>query len=152
MRNIIKTLFLFLICSGLSSCHDEVGYIDPGPQGNPEKAVAGTYVGTWTQTLQSTGAVETGEGTIILTPGDQAYITEVKVSCPDLKIDMESLANIVNNSDGYTYYNQEQKNNGFGVAFQGSVKGNEASIKYTKSIKVGLKQSIYVFTFTGTKQ
>lgn len=151
MKNIIKTLFLFLVCSGLSSCNEEVGYIDPGPQGNPEKEVSGTYVGTWTKTLQSTGAEEIGQGTITLTPGDKAFITDVKVNCPDLNIDMESLANVVNHSGGYTYYNQESKN-GFGTAFLGSVKGNEASIKYTQSIKVGLKQSIYIFTFSGTKQ
>ncbi len=150
MKNIIKTLFLFLICAGISSCHEEVGYIDPGPQGNPEKAVAGTYSGTWTETLQSTGEVKTASGTLTLTPGDRAYVTDVKVNCADLNIDMQSAANIVNYSEGYTYYNQDAKN-GFGVAFEGRVKGNEATIKYTKSVKVGLKQSIYVYTFTGNK-
>lgn len=150
MKNIIKSLFLILVSVGLASCNEEVGYIDPGPQGNPEKEIAGTYSGTWTKTLQSTGASETAIGTITFTPGDRAYVANVHVSCPDLNVDMESAANVVNYSDGFTYYNQDAKN-GFGLAFEGRIKGNVATIKYTQSVKVGLKQSIYVFTFSGDK-
>lgn len=150
MKNIVKSLFLILVCVGFASCNEEVGYIDPGPQGNPEKEIAGTYNGTWTRTLQSTGAEETATGTITFTPSDKAFITNVHVSCPELKVDMESAANVVNYSDGYMYYNQDSKN-GFGLPFEGRIKGNVATIKYTQSIKVQLKQSIYVFTFNGDK-
>ena len=150
MKNIIKTFMLLLVFAGMASCSEDVGYIDPGPQGNPEKEVAGTYNGTWTETLQSTGEQKTAAGYITLTPSDKAFIADVQVSCPDLKVDMQSAANVVNNSLGYTYYNQESKN-GFGTAFVGEVKGDDATIKFTKTIKVGLKQSIYVYTFTGSK-
>lgn len=151
MNNIVKIFFLLLACVGLASCEDSVGYPDPGPQGNPEKEIAGTYTGTWTRVTQSTQEEITGEGSITFSPSENAFVTDVKVDCPDLDIDMQSLANVVNYSNGYKYYNQEAKN-GFGVTFEGNVdKNGVASIKYTKSIKVGLKQTIYIFTFTGSK-
>lgn len=150
MKNIIKLFFLLFACVGMVSCDDSVGYPDPGPQGNPEKEIAGTYTGTWTRTTQSTQEELTGEGNISFTPGESAFVTDVKVNCTGLNIDMESLANVVNYSDGYKFYNQEAKN-GFGVPFEGNIKNGVAYIKYTMSIKVGLKQTIYIFTFTGTK-
>lgn len=150
MKNIFKTLFCFLLIVGLASCNEEVGYPDPGPAGNPEKEIAGTYTGTWTKTNASNGSVTTGAGTITFTPGDRAYVTDVKVESAELKIDMQSLANVVNYTEGYMFYNRETKN-GFGTVFDGRIVKGEASIKYSISQKVGLKQTIFNYTFTGVK-
>lgn len=149
MNNILKTLFFCLVCMGIASCSDEVGYPDNGPQGNPEKEVEGTYTGTWSRELDSN--VVEATGTITLTPSDNAYIVNVTVNCPEFGIDMQSVANVVNYSDGYMYYNQEAKGNGFGVVFDGRVINGVASIKFTITQKEGRKQYLYNYTFAGGK-
>lgn len=151
MKNIIKSLFLILVCVGFSSCNEEVGYIDPGPQGNPEKEAAGTYSGTWSRALQGTDDIVTSTGTITISAGDKAYIANVSVVCPELNLDLQSVANIVNYSEGYKYYNMEAKN-GFGTTFEGSVlKSGIATIKFTIKQQEGRKQYLYTYTFSGDK-
>lgn len=121
--------------------------MDPGPQGNPELDVQGTYTGTWSQELD--GVVVTAPGTITLTPSDNAYVTYVAVSCPDFSIDFQGIANVVNFANGYKYYNQEATNNGFGVAFDGEVINGEATIKFTLSQRSGRIQYLYNYSFAG---
>lgn len=150
MKNIIRTLFLFLVCAGFASCDNSVGIPDRGPQGNPEKEIAGTYTGTWTRTLSGQTESTTSTGTITFSPTDKSYVTNVAVSCPDLNINMNAVANVVNYSEGFMYYNRENKN-GFGVAFDGRVIEGNASIKFTLSVKEGRKQYLYNYTFNGGK-
>lgn len=150
MKNIIKTLLLFLVCVGFASCSNEVGVPDPGPQGNPEKEIAGSYTGSFSKILNGEASGSEGEGTITFTPSDSPYVTTVNVSCPDLNLDMTSTANVVNYSEGYLYYNREPKN-GFGVVFDGRVIDKKATIKFTLTIKEGRKQYLYNYTFSGDK-
>ncbi len=150
MNNIIKTLFLFFVCAGLASCDNSVGYIDPGPQGNPELDIQGTYTGTWTKTLNGAETGDSASGSLTFTPGSEAYVTNVVALCEGLDVNLESLANVVNYSNGYMFYNGEPTN-GFGTSFNGRIVNGQATIQYTLSIKVGLKQTIYIFTFTGDK-
>lgn len=149
MKNIIKIISLFLICIGFASCNNEVGYPDPGPAGNPEKEAAGTYTGTWTRELD--GNVVEAQGTITLTPSDKAYITNVAVSCPDFGVELSGVANIVNNSSGYVFANQESKENGFGTVFEGRITNGVATMKFTLTQKEGRKQYLYNYKFTGDK-
>lgn len=150
MKNIIKILFLFLVSAGFTSCNEEVGYPDPGPAGNPEKEIQGVYSGSMTMVNASTGAENTGMASITFTPGQNAYITDVKVECADLNVNLQSVANVVNFSEGYKFYNEEV-GNGFGVKFDGTVINGVATIKFTISKKVGLKQTIYNYSFSGNK-
>lgn len=149
MNKILKTLFLCLVSLGIASCDNEVGYPDNGPQGNPEKEIEGTYTGTWTKTVSGAETGDSATGTLTFTPEGQ-FITEVLASCSDLDINFSSNANVVNYSEGYMFYNAEAKN-GFGTSFDGRVINGQATIKFTISIKVGLKQTIYNYTFTGEK-
>lgn len=147
MKNILKALFLVFACFGFAACSDEVGYIDPGAQGNPEKEIQGTYTGTWTQ--EYNGEVTTAQGTVTFTPTDNAYVTNVEVSCPDFNIELKGIANVVNFEGGYKFFNQEASNNGFGVVFDGTVINKEASIKFTLSVRSGRYQYLYNYTFAG---
>lgn len=149
MKNIIKTLILFLVCAGISSCDNSVGYPDPGPAGNPEKDIEGVYTGTWTRTLDG-NSVE-GQGSITFTPGENAYTTNVAVSCPEFGIELNGVANVVNYSEGYKFYNQDAKGNGFGVVFDGRVVNGIAYIKFTITQKEGRKQYLYNYNFSGGK-
>lgn len=149
MRNIIITFFMAIFCLGISSCSNEVGIPDPGPKGNPEKEIAGTYVGKWTKTLDNVSTE--APGSITFTPGERAYVTDVKVDCPDMDLNFNGLANIVNNSEGYIYYNQEAKQNGFGVTYTGRVIRGQATIKFIMNVKEGRKQYLYTFEFLGEK-
>lgn len=149
MKNIFKSvLFAVALCFGATACNDdEVGYIDPGTPQNPEKEVAGTYTGTWTQTYN--GVETTATGTITLTPGDNAYVTIVNVKCDDFNIDLTGPANIVKQSAGYIYYNREAGGNGFGVTYYGRVVDGVASISFTRTVKEGRLTYLYDYTFAG---
>ncbi len=150
MKNIIIAFFFAVLSLGIASCSNEVGIADPGPKGNPEKEIAGTYVGKWTKTLDDVSTE--ASGSITFAAGESAYVTEVKVDCPDMDLNFSGLANIVNNSEGYIYYNQEAKQNGFGVAYTGRVIRGQATIKFIMNVKEGRKQYLYTFEFLGDKQ
>lgn len=146
MKNIIKTIFMAVVCLvAASACSDEVGIPDAGPVGNPEKEIAGTYTGVWSKTLDDN--TQNASGSITFSAGDSNYKANISVSCPDFNIDLSGVCNVVNNSEGYVFYNQEAKNNGFGTAYTGRVVNGKASIKFTLTVKDGRKQNNYVFEF-----
>lgn len=150
MKNIVKFLFIFLLSTGFISCSNEVGYPDPGPAGNPENEIAGTYTGVWTRELN--GDVVEAQGAITFTPTDKAYVTNVAVSCPDFNIDMQGIANVVNNTSGYIFANQEAKENGFGTVFEGRIlKSGEVTIKFTLTQRENRKQYLYNYNFSSSK-
>lgn len=133
MKKTIKYILSAVICLGIASCSNDIEIADNGPVGNPEKAVEGVYTGSWSRTLNGETAEATG--TITMTPVDTAnYVTKVHVECPEFGLDMESVANVVNTSSGYIYYNQESSN-GFQNAFTGNVTSSGVTIKFSKTDK-----------------
>lgn len=163
MNKILNRLFILTaLVMALSSCKDEAEIPGHGKPGNPEKEVAGTYVGTWTKTQRnSTADPVTAEGTLTLTATDEAYITVVKIGCESASMDFnntssfastESRANIVNQSAQYVFYNV-LTTNGLGTSFNGTVSfGGEATMTFAKTIRQGRVTYTYDYTFTGTKQ
>lgn len=146
MKNILKTIFMAVMCViTATSCDDKVGVADAGPVGNPEKEIAGTYTGVWSKTLNDD--TQTAPGTITFTAGDRNYVANINVSCPEFDVNLSGTCNVVNNSVGYVFYNQEAKNNGFGTPYTGRVVNGNASIKFTLTVKDGRKQNNYVFEF-----
>lgn len=133
MKKTINFLLSAVACLGIISCSNDIDLPDNGPVGNPEKAVEGVYVGSWNRTLN--GVETIASGTITITPVDATnYVATVHVACPDLNLDMESVANVVNTSSGYIYYNQEASN-GFQNAFSGQVMDNQITISFSKTEK-----------------
>lgn len=163
MNKILNRLFLLAtIVMALSSCRDEAEIPGHGTPGNPEKEVAGTYVGTWTKALRnSTAEPVTASGSLTLTPTDEAYITLVKIDCDATDMGFnntavfastESRANIVNQSAQYVFYNVVATN-GLGTSFNGTVSfGGEATISFAKTVREGRLTYTYDYTFSGTKQ
>lgn len=149
MKTIIKSLFLLLLCLPAVSCQDKVGYPEPGPQGNPEKQIEGTYSGIWTRTFN--GEATTAPGSITFTPGDRNFVSNVVLNCTDFSLDYTTLANVVNNSAGFVYYNQEAKENGLGATYTGRIIDGVATIKFTINVKEGRVNKLYDYTFTGEK-
>jgi len=154
MRNILKTMFLaFTVCLAFTACSDdEDGVANPGAPVHPEIETAGTYTGTWSRTLLgSTDDPKTAAGTLVLEASENAYVTKVTASCPDLAVDYSALANITPN---YSFNNNvaTSETNTFGVTFGGAVKDNTATISFTKSVREGRKTYNYNYTFEGTKQ
>lgn len=155
MKNIIKYLFIAVACLGFASCSNDVELPDNGPVGNPENAIVGTYTGTWTRTLTGTEpTVESGTITFSTVEGTN-YVTNVHVECPALSLDMESIANIINYSGGYMFYNQEGSN-GFQNTFAGRVVDGNATISFSKTDKYKNEKgkwvtSTFTYSFTGDK-
>lgn len=149
----IFSIFLIALALCVTSCKDEVEIADPGVPTNPEKAIEGVYTGTLTRTPRSNGEVKSGPCTLTIMPTEERYIATVKISCPDLSVDLESFANVLPSPQGdYSFYNN-LLGNGFGAVFTGSVncKVNEAQLDYVLSIKEGRKTITFDFAFEGTK-
>lgn len=155
MKNIIKYLFITVFSLGLASCSNDVEVPDHGPVGNPETAIVGTYTGTWTRSLTgTTPTVESGTITFTTVEG-RNYVTNVHVECPALELDMESIANIINYSGGYMFYNQDSSN-GFQNTFTGRVVDGNATINFSKTDKYKNEKgkwvtSTFTYSFTGDK-
>ena len=81
MNKILNRLFILTaLVMALSSCKDEAEIPGHGKPGNPEKEVAGTYVGTWTKTQRnSTAEPDPAEATLTFPATDDADITVVKI-------------------------------------------------------------------------
>lgn len=163
MNKIIKCLFLMAtLVFTMSSCRDEAEIPGHGKPGNPEKEVAGVYVGTWTKVQRNaTTDPVSAPGSLTFTPTDEAYITVVKLAGESSDFDFtnktnfasdESRANVVNQSAQYVFYNV-LTTNGIGTPFNGTVTfGGEATISFSKTIREGRKTYTYDYTFTGTRQ
>lgn len=144
----------------LSSCRDEAEIPDHGAAANPEKEVAGTYVGTWTKsTVGSTADPEVVNGSVVLTATNEAYIVNVKIESENDALGFtnttnftadNSNANVVKKSAEYVIYNT-LATNGLGTSFTGSVSfGGEVALEFTKTVKSGRKSYVYSYVFSGT--
>lgn len=142
---------------GLAACSkDEVP--PTGPQDNAEKLVAGTYVGEWSRTNLSTGAVESGPGSIVFSTdaeyGNNVSVMTLASSVVELGVDSDtSVCNITLLSSGeFVYYNLV-KANPFGMTFNGRVSPEgEATMNYTKIVRSGRREVEFNYSFIGRKQ
>lgn len=139
-----------LLCLATTSCQDEIGVVEPGNPGTPAVDVQGDYSGNWTRTLD--GKTQNATGTISFTAGETNHVVNVRLYCPELKVDFNTVANIAkNNEGGYVFANQEASKNGLGATFSGRIKDGNANIKFTLAIKEGRKKYLYDYTFDGNK-
>lgn len=160
MNKLICRLFLMVAFVGiLSSCREDAEIPNHGKAINPEKEVAGTYVGTWTKTMKDNPAdcVE-APGSIVLSATDEAYIGTVEVVCDDTSMNFSSFAgttsrcNVIYQTGQYSFHNP-LATNGLGTIFTGTVSfSGEATMTFQQTIKVGRVTYTYVYTFNGTKQ
>lgn len=159
MKTIFKTIF-FLLASVvfLTACNSDYDMPDPGAKINPEKEVAGTYIGEWTKVNTSTLAEENGTGTLVFVPDEElgAYIVDITAAAEGLTLGLTTdtaRANISKNSTGGYDFVNTTKANGFGVSFIGAVtKDYHVTLSFTVVQRKGLKEVSYDVTFVGNRQ
>lgn len=152
MKSIIKGLFMtIMMCVCLTSCRDDAELPDRGPVMHPEIETAGVYSGIWTRVNTTTEAEEVVPGTMTLTAGSEAYITEINIKADELNLDLTAMANIAPGGVGYQYQNTVASNP-FGNIFSGNItKDFEIDIFFKISIKEGRKTTTYRYSFVGKK-
>lgn len=149
MKKFIYSLFAVLALSlTFVSCSDDDDDA-VAPAGNPAEAAAATYSGTWTQVLD--GDTATAPGTLVITPGDTAFVANVAVSCSDFKVDASEVANIAfaGNATSFVFNNAAGKTLG---NFAGRVTDGKASIMFSMEQRKGRKRYTYNYTFDGVRQ
>lgn len=166
MKKIIYLMLgLVLVTGGFTSCSDDDD--DNGSvsmPANPEKEIAGTYIGTWTKTAVSNGKTTTEENkTITLTASDSAaYIGTIAVEAfLDIKA-MSSVMNVTWNSNNvYKFFNYSGSNGFSSVVtdllyFSGSVTDADGAktlnFSFTHTARSGRATADYTYSFVGTMQ
>ena len=147
----MKKLIIILVAAvAMIACNkneDPVIHFDK----TASEGIAGTYVGTWTRTLN--GESESGEGTIVFAPCDsaQAYVCKVTATCADLSINSTGITNVIHSDYEYVFYNNSEKPEaGFGAKFSGRVyKDGSADMQYKMEQKVNKKKYTFNFSFEG---
>lgn len=159
MKAIYKTLLLSVaLAFGLASC-DKEELPPTGPQDNAEKLAAGTYVGEWTRVTDGTNEVIKGPGSITFSVseeyGNNVCVMSLKAEGIDIAINdpKTSVCNITLFSSGeFTFWNQTATNP-FGTTFYGKISTDGvATMEYSKTVKQGLKETKYFYSFSGEKQ
>lgn len=120
MKNIFKGLSIALIGLAFTSCVGDIDTPARGTQTNPENDIKGVYEGQWTVTYkEDTKTTEyTVDGTVDITPMNQAYAATVNVKAPfandatGLNVDLTSPANVspLTNANSYQVYNSVTPN------------------------------------------
>ena len=116
------------------------------------EGIAGTYVGTWTRTLNDD--VVSGEGTITFVASEQPNVGTITALCANPAIDRTGIVNVAHSDYEYIFYNNSDKQEaGFGAKFSGRVyKDGSVDMQYTVEEVVGRFKNTYQFTFVGQKQ
>lgn len=142
---------------GLAACDkDEIPA--PGAPDNAEKLVAGTYVGEWSRTNISTGAVESGTGSITFSVDAELGNNVSRMTLVSEVIELgvnedSSVCNITRLNSGELVYWNMVGGNPFGMAFSGRVSPEGvATMDYTKIVRSGRREVEYSYTFSGRKQ
>ena len=151
MKKIVYSLVALLTLScGFVSCGSDDDN-DITFSTTPEKAAAGTYSGTWTQTEDGATTSTTCEGTITIAPTSNAYQADITFDAPEFSISATSVANISHANNGFVF-NNNVDTNPLGANFAGKIdeQGNIA-LNFMKQMKVGRKQYTYFFVFEGKK-
>ena len=115
------------------------------------EGIAGTYVGTWTRTLNND--VVSGEGSITFVASDQANVGTISAFCENPAINRTGIVNVAHADYEYVFYNNSTKDEaGFGAKFSGRVyKDGSVDMQYSVEEQVGRFRNTYQFTFVGKK-
>ena len=146
----MKKLFIILVAAvALIGCkqNEDIRFDKTASEG-----IAGTYVGTWTRTLNDD--VVSGEGTITFVPSDQANVGTISAFCENPAINRTGIVNVAHADYEYVFYNNSTKDEaGFGAKFSGRVyKDGSVDMQYSVEEQVGRFRNTYQFTFVGHKQ
>ena len=148
---IMKKLIIILVAAvALIGCkkNEDIHFDQTASQG-----IAGTYVGTWTRSLDTDSV--SGEGTITFVANDTlANVATITASCANPEINRTGIVNVVHSDYEYVFYNNSDKEEaGFGAKFSGRVyKDGSIDMQYSVDEKVGRKRNTYNFSFVGKKQ
>lgn len=151
MRKIIYSLAALLAFSfSFVSCSDD----DDNNitfDTTPEKAAAGTYTGTWTQTEDGATTSTTCNGTVTVAPTSNAYQADFTFEAPDFEINATSVANISHANYSFVF-NNNVETNPLGANFAGMIDENgNLTVNFMKQRRVGRKQYTFFFVFEGKK-
>ena len=146
----MKKLFIILVAAvALIGCkqNEEIKFDKTASEG-----IAGTYVGTWTRTLNDD--VVSGEGSITFVASDQANVGTITAFCENPAINRTGIVNVAHADYEYVFYNNSTKDEaGFGAKFSGRVyKDGSVDMQYSVEEQVGRFRNTYQFTFVGQKQ
>ena len=158
MKAIYKSIFFCIaLMLGLTACDkDEIPAT--GAPDNAEKLVAGTYVGEWSRTNISTGAVESGTGSITFSVDAELgnNVSRMTLACDGIELGVNadsSVCNITRLNSGELVYWNMVGGNPFGMTFTGRVSPEGvATMDYTKIVRSGRREVEYSYTFSGRKQ
>lgn len=162
MKKFIYSLFAVLTMGcALVSCGDDDGDA-AAPAGEPSKAAAGTYQGTWTVT-QDTVSVTT-PGTITISDADSAtaytanfafvaesYQIKVGTSTRTMSLSKSDVANIAFNGSATSFDFSNQVASKLGSAFAGKIVDGAISTNFTIEQTAGRRKYKFAYAFSGTK-
>lgn len=142
MKKILTILFA-VVCLAACNQHENIKFDKTASEG-----IAGTYVGTWTRTLNE--EVVSGEGTVVFTATEDAYVASIAASCENPAINRQGITNVVHSDHEYVFSNNKGD---FGAMFSGRVyKDGSIDMQYKVEEQVGRFKNTYTFTFAGQKQ
>ena len=160
MKAIYKNLFFCLaLILGVTACDNNVDIPPTGAPDGAETLAAGKYVGEWTRVNLSTEKVEVNSGSLTFTVDFEEHNNNVlvmKAECADMPLGVNgdtSVCNVARLSSGeFVYWNMVQSNP-FGMIFNGRISPEGvATMKYTKIIREGRRETEYSYSFQGTKE
>ena len=144
-----KLLIILVAAVALIGCkqNEDIKFDKTASEG-----IAGTYVGTWTRTLNDD--VVSGEGSITFVASDQANVGTISAFCENPAINRTGIVNVAHADYEYVFYNNSTKDEaGFGAKFSGRVyKDGSVDMQYSVEEQVGRFRNTYQFTFVGQKQ
>ena len=159
MKAIYKSIFFCIaLMLGLTACDNKDEIPATGAPDNAEKLVAGTYVGEWSRTNVSTGAVESGTGSITFSVDAELGNNVSRMTLTSEVIELgvnadSSVCNITRLNSGELVYWNMVGGNPFGMTFSGRVSPEGvATMDYTKIVRSGRREVEYSYTFSGRKQ
>lgn len=160
MKALYKSIFFCLtLVLGLSACTGKNEEMPPtGGLDHAEQLAVGTYVGTWSRTNLTTGAVESGAGSITfeVDPEKGNNVSKITVDSDALDLGMTqktSACNISRLSSGVLSYWNLVTSNAFGIAFNGKISPEGvATMQYNKIVRSGRKEVEFSYSFSGNKQ
>ena len=143
-----KLLIILVAAVALIGCkqNEDIRFDKTASEG-----IAGTYVGTWTRTLNDD--VVSGEGSITFVASDQANVGTISAFCENPAINRTGIVNVAHADYEYVFYNNSTKDEaGFGAKFSGRVyKDGSVDMQYSVEEQVGRFRNTYQFTFVGKK-
>lgn len=140
------------MCCGFTSCgsDDDVAY---NHVQTPEKEAHGIYTGMFTrlQANSATAVPEEGEGTLVISATDTAYVSKVVFTCPSLSISATTVVNITYANDGFVFSNHST-GNPLGATIMGSITEAGGVVSdFQLKIRQGRSTKTFNINFAGVK-